>query len=221
MPCDLAIPDQAADVVLRAERVSGPLDILVNNAGILSMPRPFSDLPPEMVGVQLITNLLAPLELMRAVLPGMLARNHGAIVNIGSIAGDAALPTQLGYCTTKSALITATRTLQRELRGSAVNALLIILGLVRTEMTEDMRGHPVSDALLSRFSAMSPLETTEIAGPIVEAIADGRQTLVLPRLAAPLHYLGALSTRLVDGLLMGIPRSGTATNREVENEHRD
>jgi len=72
-------------------------------------------------------------------------------------------------------------------------------------MTENVRGDPVADALLRRFASFSPLETSDVARPIVRAIERGRRTLVLPRLAAPLHHLGALPTRLVDGLLLAIP----------------
>jgi len=114
---------------LASEDPSESVDILVNNAGF-STNQPFigGDLRAEQA--QLDVMVTAPMELCHAVLPGMVARGHGSIINVSSIAGWA---TEGTYSAAKAWVTTFTEGLQPELAGTGVNATAVCPGAIRTE----------------------------------------------------------------------------------------
>jgi short-subunit dehydrogenase len=85
-PADLSDPTQVADLVGQVEQQAGPVDVLVNNAGI-GIPAAFVDAPDEDLRDVTQINYLAPAELCRRIIPRMLERGGGHIVNISSLAG--------------------------------------------------------------------------------------------------------------------------------------
>jgi short-subunit dehydrogenase len=200
---DLTDVSRIEELVAEATDAQGPIGILVNNAG-LNAPTSFAQTSAASLQEQLTTNLVAPLALIRAVLPAMLKRDAGAIANIGSMAGDLSIPNQLPYCTTKAGLASATRVLQRELRQTNVGALLVVLGLVATDMIDELAKDPVAAAMAKRFALLPELEVNAVARHIVDAVESGRRSLVLPRVAAPMHHLRLIPTRVVDVLLAGV-----------------
>ncbi|WP_161881900.1 SDR family NAD(P)-dependent oxidoreductase [Deinococcus alpinitundrae] len=109
----------------------GRIDALINNAGVSIASGPWwDDADPLRV---LHTNLSAPIELTRLVLPAMRARRQGAIVNVASVAGIIAF--QGMYSASKFGLRGFSLSLRRELMGSGVNVSLVSPGFVRTELT--------------------------------------------------------------------------------------
>jgi 3-oxoacyl-[acyl-carrier protein] reductase len=141
-PAAVDVTDAAAidRVVLHAEQHLGTVDLLVNNAGrIETTERPFWEADPaEMWGV-LETNLQGPLLLTRALLPSMVQRGHGRVVNLASRARAAsATGTYTGYAVSKRALTALTETLGASLAGTGVVVLDVLPGLVRTRMTDGM-----------------------------------------------------------------------------------
>src|SRR5947209_8488682 len=109
-----------------AERLLGPLDILVNNAGITGKAGRIWELSrADMEGV-LAVNLVGPFLWCRAVIPGMLKRGYGRIVNVASIAGKEGNPTLGPYSASKAGLIALTKSLAKEVAGRGdltVNAI--------------------------------------------------------------------------------------------------
>jgi uncharacterized protein len=198
---DLSQP--RVDVFERAEAKHGPVDILINNAGI-NQALLLRDLDEATLRAQLHTNLVTPLDLIRRVLPGMLDRDRGAIVNVSSIAGDVAMRNQVGYCATKAGLSHATRAIQREVRGTQVQVHLVMLGLVATDMIDALKEDPTGARLAQRFSLLPVPTPEEVGERVVACVESGRRSLVLPLLAAPIHHLRLLPTYLTDGLLAGI-----------------
>lgn len=99
---DLAGRDDVAGVVERAEAVGGPVDVLVNNAGVEETRR-FDQRTPDDIATMTDVNLVAPMLLTRAVLPGMRERGRGHIVNIASIAGLLASAYEEPTCAPNSA----------------------------------------------------------------------------------------------------------------------
>jgi uncharacterized protein len=95
-PADLSDPMQVAELVGRVEEEAGPIDVLVNNAGIGS-PAAFTDAPDDDLRQVTQVNYLAPAELCRQIIPRMLGRGGGHIVNISSLAGCSALPGLVSY----------------------------------------------------------------------------------------------------------------------------
>jgi short-subunit dehydrogenase len=116
-----ALAEQAVDV-----------DVLVNNAG-LGWKGLVEDMPPASVRELFELNVLALIDLTRRVLPGMLARQRGHVVNIGSIAGYVPVPGETVYCATKFAVLGFTDGLRRELHGRGVQVSLIAPGPIKTE----------------------------------------------------------------------------------------
>ena len=117
VPTDLTDTGQVRNLAQEAERRLGPVDILVNNAGV-QLTRPFEDHPPESIELAVQVNLLAPMLLTRALLPGMLARGRGQVVNMSSLAGKIGLPLSALYSATKAGLVMFTHSLRTELAGT-------------------------------------------------------------------------------------------------------
>src|SRR5450759_3717244 len=108
---------------LRTELASLPVDMLVNNAG-LAHYMPFSELPEDKATELVDTNVLAPVLLTRSVLPGMLQRGKGAVINIASLlafsgpADSPHLPRRAVYAGSKAFIVAFTQVLATELRGT-------------------------------------------------------------------------------------------------------
>jgi 3-oxoacyl-[acyl-carrier protein] reductase len=137
---DVADAEAVERVVMHAEQQLGTVDLLVNNAArIESTAAPFweSDLA-ELWGV-VETNLRGPLVLTRALLPPMVRRGHGRIVNVTSRARAAALTgTYTGYAVSKRAVTLFTESLAGPLVGTGVVVADVLPGLVRTSLTDSM-----------------------------------------------------------------------------------
>lgn len=105
---DLAT-SEGVGAVVTAAGAHGDADILVNNAGIMDWFLPAGDVDDETWENVLAVNVTAPMRLMRAVLPGMLAQGRGSIVNVASVAGISGGAAGLAYTASKHALVGMTR----------------------------------------------------------------------------------------------------------------
>ena len=131
----LDVTDAAAltAAVARTARALGPIDILVNNAGIAeSAPLARTDL--ALWDRHLRVNVTAPYLLTQAVLPGMLERRWGRVVNVASLAGLVGSPYVTAYTASKHALVGFTRALATEVSGKGVTVNAICPGYVATDM---------------------------------------------------------------------------------------
>jgi 3-hydroxy acid dehydrogenase / malonic semialdehyde reductase len=144
------------------------IDILINNAGLA---RGFEPLPEgdtrdwdEMID----TNIKGLLYVSRAVLPGMLERNSGHVVNISSIAGDEIYPNGVAYCATKAAVDAISRGLRMDIAGSAVRVTNIKPGMVETEFS-DVRFHGDTDRAAKVYEGVTPLTANDVADTIFYA----------------------------------------------------
>jgi 2-dehydro-3-deoxy-L-rhamnonate dehydrogenase (NAD+) len=123
---DVSAEADVARAVAELERGAGPADVLVNNAGIVGRSARLWELSRADLDAVMAVNLTGPFLLCRAVVPGMLARRYGRIVNVASIAGKEGNPTLGPYSASKAALIALTKSLAKELAGQGdltVNAL--------------------------------------------------------------------------------------------------
>jgi len=118
---DVTNQEDREAMVAEAEAAFGPTDVLVNNAGIEAI-LPFSEYTEDDIHAMVATNLDAPIQLCRLVVPGMLARGRGHIVNVASLAGKAPTPYNTVYAATKHGLIGFTYSLRAELHGTGVSA---------------------------------------------------------------------------------------------------
>jgi short-subunit dehydrogenase len=129
VPTDLADRAAPQSLVAAAEREFGEIDILVNNAGF-EWQIPFHRLTLAEIEYTIRVNLMAPLELTHMLLPGMLDRGRGHIVNVSSIAGYVGFPYTEVYAAAKSGLTGFTRTLRADYHNRGVSASTLILGAI-------------------------------------------------------------------------------------------
>ena len=134
--CDVTDRQQVESMVAAAEDAIGPVDLLVNNVGRFGPVGPLAATDPDNWWQTLEVNLRGPLYCTRAVLPGMLTRCHGRIVNVSSGVGFAAIPMLSAYVVSKTALYRLSENLAAETRGHGVTVLAIDPGLVRTAISE-------------------------------------------------------------------------------------
>ncbi len=126
---DLREADQRRRLLQESAKQMGPIDLLINNAGV-EFTSVYHELTEENIYEMLRVNLEAPMILSRLVLPEMLARKRGFIVNISSLAGKSGPAYQEPYAATKAGLIQFTSSLRATYRGSGVSASVIVPGFV-------------------------------------------------------------------------------------------
>ena len=178
---DLGLRGEAARLGKEAAAALGGVDVLVNNAGggVGGRIATLGDRDEAREAFEV--NLWAPLSLIRAVLPGMLERGGGVIVNVTSVAQVNTWPGFGAYAATKAALGVATETLRLELIGTGVHVLEAIPGPVDTAVQGETRLAPGIERMLDRV----PLgDARECARQIVRAIDRRRAHVVYPRRAA-------------------------------------
>lgn len=129
--CDLAKPGFARTLIDGATQHFGKVDVLVNNAsGIYIGPAEVQ--PMELYREAVEITYLSAVEAILAVLPQMLERREGSVVNIASIGGKVPVPHLAPYCGAKFALVGFSETLHAEMRGRGVRVTTVIPGLMRT-----------------------------------------------------------------------------------------
>jgi len=140
---DVTCPDQVADAVAAARRRFGAIDVLVNNAGFGQIGT-VEDTPLEAARAVMEANLFGALAMIKAVLPEMLERRAGQIVNIGSVAGQIGFPALGYYSASKFALAGLTESLGAELAPLGIAVTLAELGPFATDFTRSMTIEPPS-----------------------------------------------------------------------------
>jgi 3-oxoacyl-[acyl-carrier protein] reductase len=136
---DVADERQVQELVLSAERWIGPASILVNSAGVVDPMAPLVRTDPTMWLRHVAVNVGGVYLAMRSVLPGMIERGYGRIVNVSSGAAHRATPGWTAYCSSKAAVDQLTRTLALELESSGVTACALYPGRTETAMQERIR----------------------------------------------------------------------------------
>jgi short-subunit dehydrogenase len=130
---DLADTSALRDLALRVWDVLGGIDVLINNAAIPKR-RPVTALEPDEVENVMRVNFFAPMRLTLALLPRMLARGSGLIVNVSSVGGRLGIIHETAYCASKFALCGWSEALAVDLHGSGISVKLIEPGPVDTEI---------------------------------------------------------------------------------------
>ncbi len=205
-PVDLIDASQVDGFIARVEAEAGPIDVLVNNAG-LETSALIERFDEDEITRIINLNLLAPERLTRQVLPGMLARGRGHLVNVSSLAGVLAVPGSSVYSSTKSGLSHFTACVERDLRGTPVGTTLVEPGPVSTQMWDRFIEDPTVALAVRRgqrlqlFPSASP-ET--IARATVDAVVRGRRHVRFPKRLMAQFLLENAPRRLGDAVLAGI-----------------
>lgn len=204
LPIDLADFAALDGYVAAAEKRTGPVDVLINNAALVC-PGPLAELKRADLQRQIAANLLAPMELCRQVLPGMIARQRGTIVNVSSMVAELGIPHLPAYVAAKAGLSKFTLDLQADLKrdGARVHAPLVILGEIPgTQINAGFREDRAVSKLADRFAKLPVLTPGQVADAIIALIANPRQDLlVLPRYNAPMVHWRQWPIRLTQRLI--------------------
>jgi Short-chain dehydrogenases of various substrate specificities len=194
MPIDLRQSSQREKLVADVWREFGKIDVLVNNAG-LETEGAYAELSWASIQETIEVNLIAPMALTRLVLPGMLERKAGHIVNIASIAAKSGAPYAATYSGTKAGLAEWTRALRLELSNTGVHFSTIFPGYIREV------------GMFAKFGMQSPwiigsCAPAQVAKAVVHAIEKGRVERIIN--SRPLRYsfmLNELSPTIGDWLM--------------------
>lgn len=197
-PVDVTKRADFEALVERVERELGPIDLLVNNAGIMALAR-FLEPDDATEHKQMEINVFGVLNGMRAVIPRMLERRRGHIVNLASLAGRVGIPRAAAYSASKFAVIGATEAVRNELTGSGLEFTYVMPYLVKTELASGTRG----------FRWPPPVEPEEVASALVDGVKRSRVEVYVPRITALAASLPAVLPRAFTdwvARVMGLPR---------------
>ena len=196
VPGDVRSDEDVGRVVATVTERFGAVDVLVNNAGkgftgtvIETALEDYRDI--------FETNFMGCLRLTQAVLPSMIERRSGLLIQISSLNGFCAIPLASAYCASKFAMEALSDSLRIELRPDGIGVLVVQPGLTDTEFFDNARHFRERNPFpLQRM--MSP-ET--VAKKTLAAAAAGRRTLTLTADGKALWWMKKLSPRLVDLIL--------------------
>ncbi|MFW1953138.1 SDR family oxidoreductase [Acinetobacter beijerinckii] len=157
------------DLIVQIEKQFGPIDILVNNAGIMPMGAMVEE-SQAITDAQIDINLRGVIHGMKAVLPKMLARQTGHIVNVASLAGKYPIPGASIYCATKFAVVGLTASMQQELRDTPIGLSAVLPSKVLTELSSG-----TGDSL-----PIPTVEPQDVANAIIQAIEHNLAEIAVP-----------------------------------------
>jgi len=194
VPIDLRQSSQREKLVADVRREFGKIDVLINNAG-LETEGAYAELSWDSIQETIEVNLIAPMSLTHLVLPEMLKRKAGHIVNIASIAAKSGAPYAATYSGTKAGLSEWTRALRLELANTGVHFSTIFPGYVREV------------GMFAKFGMQSPwiigsCSPSQVAKAVVHAIEKGRVERIIN--SRPLRYafiINELSPTIGDWLM--------------------
>lgn len=191
---DVSSLQGVASAINQVHRRWGGVDILVNNAGLANFGE-FATVDPVALEALLRTNVIGPMLLTRAVLPGMLQQQRGQIVNIGSIFGSIGFAYFAPYSTSKFAMRGFSEALRREVHGRGVEVTYVAPRATKTALNSDA---------VYRMAAAVKMNLDEpecVAERIVEAIVKGKKDCYLGFPESLFVRINALLPRLVDAAL--------------------
>lgn len=155
------------------EQAQGPCSILVDNAGLALGRAHVKDLTEADQDTMLDVNVRAAFDLVRKVVPGMIARGRGDIVLMASVAGSEPYAGGSIYCASKAALQAFARALRAELLGHDIRVLTLDPGLVETEFSL-VRNKGDADAAKKPYEGLTPLSADDIADCAAFALSRPR-----------------------------------------------
>jgi short-subunit dehydrogenase len=195
---DLVDTSAVGELALRAWDGLGGIDVLINNAAIPKR-RAVTELRPDEVEDVMRVNFFAPMHMTLAVLPRMLARGSGLVVNVSSVGGRLPIIHETAYCASKSALCGWSEAMAVDLYGTGVSVKLIEPGPVDTEIWDQ----PGSEEPIYQ-GPKAP--AAEVAEGIIEAIGSDRFEHYVPDMKAVVDAKNADLDAFIAGVAGMAPR---------------
>ncbi len=200
---DLATRQGCEAIARETGEKLGGVDLLINLAGIMSFAA-FEDEDDERIELLMHINLIAPMLMSRALLPGMLAQNAGRIVNVGSMFGSIGFAYFAAYSASKFGLRGFSQALRRELADTGVGVTYVSPRAVKT---------PINTGPIMRMGAATKMNMDDpdvIAGKILAAIEAEKNE-------AYFGFPESLFAR-INGILPGVVDGGTADQNRIARE---
>jgi NAD(P)-dependent dehydrogenase (short-subunit alcohol dehydrogenase family) len=203
--CDLAEPQEIANLVSLVTAQLGPIDVLINNAGVIQVG-PMETMELDDYAEAMATHFWAALHLIRAVVPSMIERRSGRIVNVTSIGGKIAVPHLLPYTASKFAMVGLSEGMRVELARHGVCVTTVVPGLMRTGSPRNAQFKGAHRAEYAWFAIGDSLPVTSMSArragrQIVDAIRHGDPEVTLSIQAKIATRLYALSPGLAQRVL--------------------
>ena len=190
IPTDVNLADDRRNLIEQASSGLGEIDLLVNNAGI-EPTSAFVDIDESRIVDTIDTNLTSCLLLMRAVLPAMVERGKGQVVNIASMAGKIPIPYDSIYSATKFALVGASHAVRSELRGTGVGVSVICPGFIDDA---GMYADAVAETGVAAPAIAGTSRPEQVADAVVRAAKhDVAEVIVTPLSGRPLAAAAAFA----------------------------
>lgn len=197
LPCDVREPQEVQRAVQTALTHFGRVDVLVNNAGkgycgeLASMPA--ADLHDLFA-----TNFFGAVYFYQAIVPQMLQRRRGQIIQISSVSGFLAVPLGGGYSATKFALEAFSDSARLELQAHGIRVLVVRPGFTDTAFFD----HAKNFRTMNPFPEHAKMSPEKLAGRVLRATASGRRELVLTADGKFSYFLKRLAPSLLDRLVV-------------------
>jgi NADP-dependent 3-hydroxy acid dehydrogenase YdfG len=186
------VRDEAAvaQAIEEATDQYGEPEVLINNAGIMPLAQVVDQTSQEWKDL-FDTNCVALLQCSQLVLPGMMARGRGAIVNIGSIAGHSLYNNHTAYCGTKYAVGAITEGLRREAGSAGVRVILVSPGLVATDLLVTTKSSQIRESYDAYAESIGgKLDPSYVASAILYALDQPDEVCIREIIMAPTKQLG-------------------------------
>ncbi|MFG3055144.1 SDR family NAD(P)-dependent oxidoreductase [Kitasatospora sp. NPDC048239] len=183
LPLDLARPGAGAEVQRRVEELGAAVDVLINNAGFATFGA-VAESDPTRMAEEVHLNCLTLTDLTARLLPGMVERGRGAVINVASTAAFQPVPRMAVYGATKAYVLSFTEALSNELRGSGVQALALCPGATDT---------PFFEVVGEQAVVGNRRRPEQVVATTLAALQKGRPTVV----DGFVNRLGTLTPRLL------------------------
>lgn len=203
-PCDVSKRDQVQKMTETVFEKFDSVDILVNNAGF-AIYGSVSDVTVDEIESQMATNYFGMVYCTKNILPSMLKKNSGHIVNVASVAASFGLPGIAPYCASKFAMLGFSEGLKHELKGTKVGVTVVSPIMVRTDFFD----HP-SFAKMPKYSPTS-LSSKTVAKAVIRAANSPRLEIIVPSVVRGGVWLKHTFPYLINPIL------GTSFNKQLQN----
>jgi short-subunit dehydrogenase len=195
--------DPAQNVVDQAMRLMGKIDILIINAGILDFIQ-FSDQQPSRIKQMMHINATIPMLLTRAILPHFAQKNHGHLVNIGSVFGAIGFPHYAAYSASKFAMHGFSQAIRRELTDTNIKVTYIAPRAIKTPMNNDL----AKQVMIATKTNMDEPEV--VVAEIMKAIKAGKAEYVIGQPESFFTWL--------NGFLPSLVSAGLKKNTQIARQ---
>lgn len=173
----------------------GRVDLLINNAGV-GLFQAWQDTSLDDMQRIMDVNLFGAVRITRAFLPGMVERGRGVVVNIASVAGERGYAKHTAYCASKHAMIGWSRGLQKDLKGSGVDVVIVCPPAVDTPFFSNAGFLDYRE----KHPGLSMMGPRQVAEQTLSAVGARKRQVILSPRAKALWLLDKLAPPLVDGL---------------------